>query len=83
MSYEYPAWGQMETVLDLYEQERQAYLDEEAKRLGPEAEQQWERFQQTADALVEGASELAESDGLVSLANMLREGQPGVERPMP
>lgn len=59
MSYEYPAWCQMETALDSYEQDRAAYLKREAHRLGHEGQARLDRFTKVADSLVKGVQELA------------------------
>ena len=69
-SYEYPAWCQMETALDSYEQDRAAYLEREADALGPDGRQQLSRFNEGADALVEGVQSLTGVDGIARLAEL-------------
>ena len=68
--YEFEAWCRMETALDEYQQARQAYLDAEAKELGPEAEQQLSRMNRAADALVKGTQELVGVDGIEQLREL-------------
>ena len=58
-AYKYPAWCQMEEALDSYEQNRKAYLETEAKKLGPEGEKQVQQFNRTADTLTKGVQALA------------------------
>jgi len=65
----YPAWCQMEEALDSYQQDRKAYLETEAKNLGPEGERQVQQFNRAADSLVKGVQALAG----VGLVECLRE----------
>ena len=58
-AYKYPAWCQMETALDSYEQDRKAHLDTKAKKLGPKGERQLQKFNSAADTLVKGVQALA------------------------
>ena len=58
-AYKYPAWCQMGTALDLYEQDREGYLEAEAGKLGPEASKQLKEWNQAADALVNGTQALS------------------------
>ena len=51
-NYEYPAWCQMETALDSYQQDRTEYLEREASELGPGGKEQLERFSNAADSNV-------------------------------
>src|SRR5437879_4072463 len=74
MSYEYPAWVQMETELDKYEQDRQAHLDREATKLGPNGKRQLSKFNDAADALLKGIKDLAGVDGIVHLAELAKSG---------
>ncbi len=60
--YEYPAWCKMETALDEYQQGRTAYLAEQARNLGPQAERQLQQWNEAADALVKGVQDLAGVD---------------------
>src|SRR6267142_2420030 len=69
-NYEYPAWCQMETALDSYAQDRQAYLDNEASNLGPEGQRKLIKFNEAADSLAEGVQELTSVDGLDSLVEL-------------
>jgi len=73
-SYKYPAWCQMENTLDLYEQDRTAYLKREARRLGPSGEEQLCGFNQAAEMLVQGVQDLAGVDGIACLAELARSG---------
>lgn len=68
--YEYPAWCQMQTPLDSYEQARQAYLGNQAKKLGSEGESQLEQFNKSADSLVKGVQDLAGVDGIDCLMEL-------------
>lgn len=74
MSYEYPAWCQMETALDSYEQARAAYLAREANKLGPDGCTRLDRFNKAADSLVAGVQELAGVDCISSLAELVGPG---------
>jgi len=73
-SYEYPAWCQMETALDSYEQDRAAYLEREASKLGPNGRQQLSKFIEGADSLVEGVQSLAGVDGIACMARLIGSG---------
>lgn len=80
-NYEYPAWCQMETALDSYEQARAEYLEREARALGQAGGEQLSRFNKAADAMVEGVQNLAGADGIASLVELatsgeFREGKP-------
>lgn len=79
--YEFEAWCHMETALDEYQQARQAYLDAEAKELGPEAEQQLSRMNRAADALVKGTQDLAGVDGIEQLQELARMPDFSSEKP--
>jgi len=72
MSYEFPAWCQMETALDSYHQERQKYLESEAKKLGQDGQSQLQDFTEAADSLVKGVQELTGDDGVSSLKDLLK-----------
>lgn len=63
-AYEFPAWCQMETVLDAYQQARAAYLENEAKKLGIEVERQMQQFNNAAETLIKGTQELTGIDGI-------------------
>ncbi len=69
-NYGYPAWCQMESALDSYEQERTACLAREASELGPIGEQQLSKFNEAADSLVKGAQNLADVDGVACLEEL-------------
>lgn len=69
-SYEYPAWCQMETALDSYEQDRAAYLVNEANKLGADGRARLERFTGAADSLLEGVQELMGVDGISTLKEL-------------
>lgn len=60
----------METALDEHEQDRQAHLIAQAKKLGPEGESQLERFNKSADSLVEGVQDLVGVDGIECLMQL-------------
>ena len=73
-NYEYPAWCQMETALDSYEQDRAAYLEREADELGQDGKERLGRFTKAADSLVEGVQELAGVDAMSTLAELVESG---------
>lgn len=70
-TYEYPAWCQMETTLDLYQQDRKSYLESEVRKLGPAGEKQVQQFNKAADALIRGVQELAGVDIVACLRDAL------------
>lgn len=74
-NYEYPAWCQMETALDSYEQDRQAYLEREASRLGPSGQEQSDRINKAADSLVKGVVDLAGVECISCLAELAGSGE--------
>jgi len=80
-SYEYPAWCQMETSLDCYQQDRQAYLDREASKLGPDGKQQLGRFNEAADSLVKGVQNLAGLNGVACPTELVKSGDFQREKP--
>jgi hypothetical protein len=63
-AYKYPAWCRMEEALDSYEQARKAYIETEAKKLGPEGERQLQQFNRAADRLAKGVQSLTGVDVL-------------------
>jgi len=71
---EYAAWrlmeDAMEDALDSYEQGREVDLQREATKLGPDGQQQLDRFNKAADALVKNVFELAGTDSLKILIEM-------------
>jgi hypothetical protein len=69
-NYEYPAWCQMETALDSYEQDRAAYLERKADGLGPTGRERLERFNKAADSLLKGVQNLAGVDGIACLQDL-------------
>ena len=77
-AYKYPAWCQMETALDSYQQDREAYLEAEADKLGPQANKQLKQCNQAADALVKGTQELVGVDAVDCLRDIVAELQDGV-----
>ncbi len=70
--YKDPAWCVMETALCEHEEDRQAYLEAEAKKLGSEGERQLKQFNKAADALAEGVQELAGVDGIEHLSELAK-----------
>lgn len=72
MSYKYPAWIQMETALQCYEEDRQAELKLRADALGPEGMQQLGVFNKAADSLVKGAQELSGVELFERLAELAK-----------
>ena len=70
-NYKYPAWCQMETALDMYEQDRTAYLDNVASNLGSRAKEQLDQFNKAADSLAEGVNSLTGIDGISCLMELL------------
>lgn len=70
-NYEYPAWCQMETALDCYEQDRTAYLEDEAMKLVADGQKRLVGFTKAADSLVEGVQELAGVDGISCLKELV------------
>lgn len=70
MSYKFPAWCQMETALDDYEQGRGADLRAKAKKLGPDGEQRLQQVNQASDALMKGAQELTGVDIVETLRDV-------------
>jgi hypothetical protein len=71
MSYKFPAWCQMQTALDDYAQDREAYLKAEAAKLGPDGERRLREFNNVADSLVKGVQDLAGA-GLGSFVELVR-----------
>jgi len=71
---EYAAWrlmeDAMEDALDSYEQDTEVYLQREAAKLGPDGQQQLDRVNKAADALVKNVFELAGTDSLKILIEM-------------
>lgn len=74
MSYEYPAWCQMETALDIYKQDRTEYLEREASGLGPKGSEQLEMFNKAADSLVKGVQNLTGVEGISRLVKLAVSG---------
>lgn len=60
----------MEDALDSYEQDMEVDLQREAAKLGPDGQQQLDRFNKAADALVKNVFELAGTDSLKILIEM-------------
>ena len=69
-NYEYPAWYQMQTALDSYEQDRAKYLEREASTLGPDGSERLDRFNKAAASLLGGVQDLAGVDGIASLKEL-------------
>lgn len=70
MSYDYPAWCQMETALESYQQAREEFLESEANKLGPDGKRKLRDFNEVADSLIKGVQDLAGADGLGSLLQL-------------
>lgn len=77
-AYKYPAWCQMKTALDSYEQDREVYLKAEAGKLGLEAKKRLKLWNQAADALVKGTQELAGVDAVDCLRDIAVERKDGM-----
>jgi len=58
-AYKYPAWCQMETALDMYQQDREACLRAESEKLGAEAVNSFDRYNDAAEALIKGVQDLS------------------------
>lgn len=74
MSYDFPAWCQMQTVLDQYEQAREENLRQWATEHGPEGERRLRRLTNAADSLMRGIEQLAELDILDGLSDLSQAG---------
>jgi len=69
-NYKYPAWCQMETALDQYGQDREAWLEREGGQLGPAGAQKLEACNQAAEALVTGVKDLSGTDAMADLKEL-------------
>lgn len=70
----HPAWCRMQTELDIYQQNRAAYMEREARTLSPHGKQQLDKFNKAADSLVEGVQDLAGIDGISCLMELVASG---------
>lgn len=81
MSYEFPAWCQMQTALDNYAQDREAYLEAEVAKLGSDGERRLREFNDVADSLVKGVQNLTGADGLGSFVEVASNPASSMSKP--
>ena len=72
--YTYPAWCQMETALDCYQQDREAYLIGVTKMLGADGQRELNRLHEAAELLLKGTAELADVDPVTTLRELFEAG---------